>query len=86
MGAVLSSGCYPSCFANEEQWRDYVSSARIARERCSICEDCTAKYQAEMLEQGRCDRVHGIEWWPLPRKEKAINKAVGMAYTEINAL
>ena len=70
MGAVLSNGCYPSCFANEAQWLDYVASARIAMERCSICADCTAEYRAKMMEQGRCNRERGIDWWPLPQEKK----------------
>ena len=61
---------YPPCFDSEAQWLDYRKSARIARQACTICEDCTHQYQAEMIKQGRCDRVRGIEWMAYTSKAR----------------
>ena len=54
----------------EWYWLDYRKSARIAHQVCTICEDCTHQYQAEMIQQSRCDRVRGINWMAYTPKER----------------
>ena len=66
----LQKTFYPSCFDSVDQWLDYRKSARIAQQVCTICEDCTHQYQAEMIKQDRCDRVHGIEWMAYTSRDR----------------
>lgn len=66
----MQDAFYPPCFDSEEQWREYRISACAAKERCTICADCTHKYQAEMIKQSRCDRVRGINWMAYTPKER----------------
>lgn len=46
---------YPLCFDSLEQYKEWRRVGITAREECSICSDCTAKYKHAMQSQGRCD-------------------------------
>ena len=48
----------PKCFTRT-QFVAWKKSADHAQERCSVCTDCTASYQAEMLAVARCK--HEVE-------------------------
>lgn len=47
----------PDCFTNAKQFKDYIELVKIVRQPAdenNYCLDCTAKYQHEMIYEGRC--------------------------------
>ena len=46
---------HPACYATQQDYDDWASLARLAREEASPCTDCEKPYKAKMLRQGRCD-------------------------------
>jgi hypothetical protein len=46
---------YPACFDSEAQYIAWVHAARSAQAKIDHCRDCTAAYQARMIEQHRCE-------------------------------
>jgi hypothetical protein len=53
------AGPTPKC-CTKEQYVLWIDAARQYRPapKVGFCEDCTAQYQAEMIEQNRCENVH----------------------------
>lgn len=53
----------PPCFPDHETWKAWVRLARLEPPgRAGHCTDCSPTYQAQMIEQGRCERPD-IVWW-----------------------
>lgn len=48
---------FPACFTSQRHIDEWTSLAKIAKEEASPCSDCTKRYKAQMLEEGRCDRA-----------------------------
>lgn len=44
----------PDCFKDFNQYGEWLRLARLAKESCTICEDCTMQYKAKMKAQSRC--------------------------------
>jgi len=46
----------PDCFPSRAKYLEWVHSARMSPPSGGheYCEDCTFKYQSEMIKQGRC--------------------------------
>lgn len=44
----------PDCFRDYEQYVEWLRLARLAKESCTICEDCKPEYKAKMIEKQRC--------------------------------
>lgn len=44
----------PDCFRDYDQYSEWLGLARLAKEPCNICEDCTFDYKLKMLDQKRC--------------------------------
>jgi hypothetical protein len=60
MGIPVSfSKSIPAC-ATKKQFLLWMEAARQYRPapKVGFCEDCTAEYQADMIEQNRCENVH----------------------------
>jgi hypothetical protein len=55
----------PLCFQSKEQFENWKEFARIAKDKCSICEDCTPAYRHKMKEVNRCKQA----FWTLPENE-----------------
>jgi hypothetical protein len=53
------SGPVPACATKEQYllWREAARQYSPAP-KVGFCEDCTAQYQAAMIEQNRCENVH----------------------------
>jgi len=52
----------PACFPSQADWDEYRKFARMEPPlQASYCQDCTARYQQEMLRQGRC--AHPEVWF-----------------------
>jgi hypothetical protein len=53
------SGPVPKCSTKEQYllWREAARQYSPAP-KVGFCEDCTAQYQAAMIEQGRCQNTH----------------------------
>lgn len=49
----------PDCFKDYKQYSEWLGLARLAKEACTICEDCREEYQTEMKLQERCHQ----EWY-----------------------
>ena len=47
---------FPKCFFSYEQYREWVTLAKQAKENVSPCDDCSVRYELKMREAGRCDR------------------------------
>lgn len=49
---------YPACFNSQEDWDGWRLIARktYIDKRAGYCIDCTASYQARMVEEGRCEK------------------------------
>lgn len=47
---------FPRCFDSKEQYVAWVACARASHPKPghSYCEDCTPKYQKQMIEERRC--------------------------------
>jgi hypothetical protein len=48
----------PACFPTIKLFEEWKDLARTAKEPCTICGDCSAKYRYDMKEQGRCNAVN----------------------------
>jgi len=46
----------PLCFHSRKQFMEWLALARLVKETCSICEDCTDKfgYKSKMKVEGKC--------------------------------
>lgn len=44
----------PDCFRDYNQYAEWLRMARLAKESCTICEDCRPEYKAKMVAQERC--------------------------------
>jgi hypothetical protein len=53
------SGPVPKC-CDKKHFLLWLEAARNYKPapKVGFCEDCTAEYQADMIEQGRCENVH----------------------------
>jgi len=60
---------HPACFESTKQHAEWLALARTSCEVCSICTDCIASYETEMVLQGRCDR----ESWELMEINRRVN-------------
>jgi hypothetical protein len=49
----------PLCFHSRKQFMEWLALARLVKETCSICEDCTDKfgYKTRMKEENRCHQA-----------------------------
>jgi len=47
---------HPKCFPTFTIFREWVSLAKVAKEKISPCEDCTLSYEMQMKHLKRCDR------------------------------
>jgi hypothetical protein len=45
---------YPPCFRNKVQFNEWMYFARVAKERVTICDDCTEEYESLMTRMNRC--------------------------------
>jgi hypothetical protein len=54
----------PLCFHSRKQFMEWLALARLVKETCSICEDCTDKfgYKTRMKEENRCHQA----FWTRP--------------------
>lgn len=48
----LASMTKPACFRTEAEWRDWF---KIHHGADTPCTDCTREYQAQMIQEGRCE-------------------------------
>lgn len=48
----------PDCFRDYNQYSEWLGLARLAKEECTICEDCTSSYKMKMVAEQRCH----VEW------------------------
>jgi hypothetical protein len=55
----------PLCFQSREQFDSWREFARIAKDKCSICEDCNPAYKQKMKEVNRCKQA----FWKKPENE-----------------
>lgn len=46
----------PLCFRDRKQYNEWRYLAKLGNEVCSICSDCTSKYEYEMKEQTLCEK------------------------------
>lgn len=62
----------PDCFRSFEQYSEWLGLARIAKEECTICGDCTQGYKERMVVESRCHfEWHSINIFP---SKKPVNK------------
>jgi hypothetical protein len=57
----------PPCFTNAKQFREYIELVKTVRQPAdanNYCLDCTAKYQQDMISEGRCDHpeTRFVKW------------------------
>ena len=46
----------PRCFNTQEEWNEWYELAYMGKiPRDNYCNDCTPKYQMEMIDKGRCE-------------------------------
>jgi len=47
----------PACFDTVKTYREWVALAKLSKEPCSICLDCSMAYRVKMQQAGRCDQA-----------------------------
>jgi len=63
----------PDCFRDYVQYSEWLGLARIAKEQCTICEDCGNGYKSKMMVEKRCHfEWHSIQF--MPPKKPAVKK------------
>ena len=67
----------PDCFRDYKQYSEWLGLARMAKEQCTICEDCVPSFQVEMKRQALCHyEWHSIQFMPpKPPKSPSIKTA-----------
>ena len=67
------SPIHPDCFRDYQQYSEWLGLARIVKESCTICEDCSKQYKEKMIVQKRCHEewtlIHGIVGRPSKAKK-----------------
>lgn len=48
----------PDCFRDYTQYSEWLGLARLAKEPCTICEDCLPSYKMKMVTEQRCH----VQW------------------------
>ena len=52
----------PDCFHTYEQYAEWLRLARLAKEPCTICEDCGPEYKMKMVAKQRChEQWHSVQ-------------------------
>ena len=52
----------PDCFRDYEQYSEWLGLARLAKQECTICEDCTKGYKEKMIAERRChEKWHSVQ-------------------------
>lgn len=52
----------PDCFQSYEQYSEWLRLARLAKEQCTICEDCVSEYKMKMVAKQRChEQWHSVQ-------------------------
>jgi hypothetical protein len=52
----------PDCFQSYEQYAEWLRLARLAKEQCTICEDCVSEYKMKMVAKQRChEQWHSVQ-------------------------
>ena len=53
----------PDCFRDYDQYSEWLRLGRMAKQPCTICEDCAKGYKEKMSIEGRChEEWHSIQW------------------------
>jgi hypothetical protein len=52
----------PDCFQSYEQYAEWLRLARLAKEPCTICEDCGSEYKLKMVAKQQChEEWHSVQ-------------------------
>lgn len=52
----------PDCFRDYQQYSEWLGLARLAKEECTICEDCVFEYKLKMVTEQRChEHWHSVQ-------------------------
>lgn len=52
----------PDCFQSYEQYSEWLRLARLAKEPCTICEDCLSSYKIKMVAKQQChEQWHSVQ-------------------------
>lgn len=52
----------PDCFKDYDQYSEWLRLARLAKEQCTICEDCSSGYKLKMMNEQRChEKWHSVQ-------------------------
>lgn len=52
----------PDCFQSYEQYAEWLRLARLAKEPCTICEDCVSDYKLKMVAKQQCHETwHSVQ-------------------------
>jgi hypothetical protein len=48
----------PACFFTKQQFSEWLSMGRTAKEPVCICDDCNRDFEMAMLKKHKCNRWH----------------------------
>lgn len=71
------AGEFPLCFESSEQYKEWKRLAFISKDNvrnAGPCTDCTAKFQKDMIWEGRCENPHvEFDYFPVKMAGKHID-------------